>query len=174
MEDDKCNFFTAGFCPYEVFYVENVTKPCPLPHIKSERAAYQTKYRIYPYEKDVLAKYKMIIEDTNKKIEINSSILKRRALDDSHYNALAKCQELIELNPLQNENIEKIHSLLIIHGNLIKSAIKSNDRFKNIKVCNICSSFVEDDSCNHLMCDKYKRLRTIAESLEKKLSGINK
>jgi len=169
MDSQSCNAFTMGFCPNEEFYVEAVTNKCPLPHVSAERENYQNQHQIFPFELKTLEAYKSILKEVDKKIEVKKNMLKKEIMDESHYSALSKCQQIIDFKSTDFDNFENIHSLLIIHGKLIKDVIDSKDN-KKYSVCHICSSFIEKELCEHMFCSRYKSLREIVKRLEIKIS----
>lgn len=167
MITNSCNCFTVGFCPNEEFQVTDITISCPLPHIILERDSYSKENKYLPFEKEVLCKYKSIIKNVDKKVTINKYMLSRKSVDSNHYEAIKKCQQLIDLKPLKFTDYSNLHSLLIIHGRLLKNIKKSGENNK-ITVCENCSAFMEEN-CIHAFCEKYNILRNITKELERKV-----
>ncbi len=169
MESKSCEEFIVGFCPNEEFYVENVTLKCPHSHIKAERIEYLESKKNHPFEYKVLEHYKGIIDEVNKRIELNLKMLARETVDKRHRKALDECESLIELKNLSDFDFTKTHSLLLLHGRLVESIIKSRDS-KNLDVCRVCSAFIEKKKpCSHQLCEKYRNLRKLTSILELKL-----
>lgn len=173
MKNENCNAFIMGFCPNEEFYIDSVTIKCPLPHVSDERENYKNQIELLPFETEVLKTYKRILMEIDKKIEIKTKMLKENIVDESHYDALIKCQQIIDCKSIEFEDFTAIHSLLIIHGKLILDFLDDEKNvMKNFKVCKNCSSYFKNDRCNHIFCSKYKNLRNIVEKLDKRVHTV--
>jgi len=170
MDTKSCEEFTAGLCPAEEFHVENVTIKCPYAHVRAERENY-VKFRgtqSFEFEQRVLGKYKEIIREVESKIVVNRQVLERETLSKEMREALDECKGLIE--GTSEAGIEKVHGLLAINGMLLES-IKERSKAGAYDVCGNCSAFKErGGECKHMFCQKYRKLRETANSLEKKLS----
>lgn len=164
--DKNCKAFNMGFCPHEEFYVEAVTEKCPYPHVSAAREAYT--HQGLPFEYEVLATYKSIIEDVDKKAAVNSSIVQEDMTGEQHYRALTKCQQLIEAKSTELDDFDKLHSLLIIHGRLVQDVIDSRSKVQ-YSVCANCGSLKDSRECAHKFCEKYRKLRDMVGELEKSL-----
>lgn len=171
MERQNCNAYTVGFCPNEEFYCESITVRCPLPHVNTDRVNYAAYNQTHPFEAEVLENYKAILTEVKKKTELREYILSKDIIDDSYYSALSKCETILDLKAIKQDDFENTHSLLQIHGNLIKNVLSSDNNSKKYSVCQNCGAFYEDSKCNHMFCGKYKLLREMITKLENKLSG---
>lgn len=171
MISESCSCYVVGFCPNEEFAVNGATIQCPHSHIALEKDHYASQNRGFPFEKDVLNRFNSIISDVNKKVEIHKQIIYNGKVDSELYQAILSCQRLIDIKKFESFNFDNLHSLLIIHGKLIKS-INNDEGMHKYYVCQNCSTFSESETCDHIFCKKYAALRNITNNLEKKIKQI--
>lgn len=170
MEIKRCEEFIVGFCPSEEFYADNVTTKCQNSHVIQEKEEYAGSREILPFEYRVLDQYREILNEVDKKISSNQQLIAKETIDDEHYEALKVCEDLIELKKISETDLEKIHSLLVLHGQLIDNLEKSKNS-ANFDVCRICSAIkCRSEACSHQFCKKYEKLRKITANLEKRLN----
>lgn len=172
MEKKSCSCFLTGFCPYEEFEVTSFTERCPLPHINSEKDEYNQQVEISGIDREALEQYQIILSEIDQKLILNKETLITKEISEKYRNALIKCEQLIDLNKLEMEDYNKVHTLLQIHGELIEDVIK-DDSMLPFSVCENCSAFIEGDKCTHKFCEKYRTLREIVHKLDRKIKNSN-
>lgn len=169
METEGCEEFCVGFCTFEEFYVENLTKKCPHSHIRAEREAYTASAQAHMFEYKVLGAYKEILSEVDRKMAINRHLLTKDSLDEATREALLECESLLDLKSLSGFDFEKTYNLLFVHGKLVELASHATKR-DQYEVCDNCSAFKKrEQKCSHNFCSKYQKLRRIAATLESKL-----
>lgn len=169
-----CNEYTVGFCPYEEFFVHSVTKCCMRMHDEGQRAEYARSSGAYDFEAEVLASFRSIIGEVDKKIEHNERCLSSSADDtcEDVYKALEYAEALIEEKALDASDTAELYSLLRVHGQLVQKASAGITKAK-YSVCKTCGSIKVESVCKHQSCPAYSKIRKLCERLESKL-GLNK
>lgn len=169
MGDDVCWAYVVGFCPYEEFEVPGITKKCPKTHMASTKSEYHNSNKIHYYEYDVLNFFKELVRDLDRKIMENTLSLKEVGHSKNIIKALEHTENIIESKSLSSQDCENIYQLLRIHGRLIIELERNKDD-KKYTVCEICSTFKDQEECKHVFCPKYMKLRSLKSSLERKLN----
>lgn len=172
MNIENCPEYTIGFCPFEEFHEAKLTMECPFIHSKDERNEYFNSNKPWPFEKSTLAKLKEIVNQVDRKTEMNIKIANQERVPTDLIEALVETQSQIEKFESKSSDFEKLHSLLIIHGQLIKYW---NEHCSShiIGVCTVCGALKHADKlCEHKFCKKHKVLREIVARLEKKIKSI--
>lgn len=170
MDVKNCAEYTIGFCPNEEFYIEGITIKCPFIHSEADKAQYKLSKFSFPWENDCLIKFKEIIADLDRKIQINSKIIKQETIPDNLCKAISECEAQIEQFKIDDSNPLTLHNLLVLHGKLILHGIEQQNN-RDIDICTNCSVFKEKNKpCNHVFCRKYSYLREMILILEKRLA----
>ncbi|KAI5148500.1 hypothetical protein ENBRE01_0361 [Enteropsectra breve] len=158
MDDEICEAYTAGFCPYEEFYVEGISKKCNKEHNDKNNSPNKS------ISKSTVTFLCQIIEDLDRKIEKNKECIEAVETSPNEVKALDHVNGLIESVSLDRCNDPAVYRLLKIHGKLIE-AIEKGQKI-DISVCGNCGAFKREVECKHTLCSKYAKLRQICVNLK--------
>lgn len=184
MQQNHCHEFIVGFCPFEEFAVDGVTRKCSNIHDEKLRESYRKNRSSFRNSEIVaLSKLGEIVSDADRRTEANEAALQSINRHPEITTVIERTEQLINQysfndninnntsNNLSNHlnnitmNEENLYYLLKIHGMLL---IKLKDGVaQDIKytVCKTCSAFIKEGRCKHGFCKKYAKLREIVKEL---------
>jgi len=161
MDDNLCTSYILGFCPYDEFRIDNVTKECSKIHDKQLREEYKKVGVVNVSVECGKQELKSMVHDLDKKIAYNRMCLEEMKNETDACKALDKLEAAIEDKDL--EDTEKIYALLKIHGHMVLYA--ENNTNVKYDVCSTCGSLKDKGAfCKHKFCQSYKRLREMVAS----------
>ncbi|KAI5169458.1 hypothetical protein PAEPH01_0732 [Pancytospora epiphaga] len=167
---DYCGEYIVGCCPYEEFAVQSLTKQCTRIHDENKKKEYAKTNNAQGFELEVLATYRNIIRDVDKKVAQNERCLVN-VLHGSHediFTALEYTENIIDEKAVGDSATTDLYQLLKIHG-LLLLKISEHPAKTSYGVCKSCGAITESSTCKHQFCPLYGKIRKLCKKLEVKL-----
>ncbi|EJW04653.1 hypothetical protein EDEG_01144 [Edhazardia aedis USNM 41457] len=165
MNFDYCEEYAAGLCTNELFCLKGITQQCTKNHLAESREAYVQSKVLIGFEKQILNKFNVILNDVASKITHMERVFKNMETNN-YLDAYNEVNSVLENDP---DN----YSLVRLKGLLVNCIINQNRNVARFLCCRVCGAVcVKDKNCEHSFHQAYVKLRDKCKELRERINKM--